>query len=320
MGYCGKWLEPILLRYNNFVVLFMTAFGLPDITLHTRPAQALALPWVGMQNIALPVILANQPMQARIDAGVSLDDPQTRGIHMSRLYLTVAELTQQALTPILLEQVLARFLLSHQGLSQQAFLRVAGEVLLPRPALVSPLSGWKAYPAEIDVQLGPAGLQIILRAEVAYSSTCPCSAALARQLIQQRFLHEFADRPLSQTNILDWLGSEQGIIATPHSQRSYATLQLRLAPEATQLPFQELVDSVEQSLSTPVQTAVKRADEQAFALANGQNLMFCEDAARRLHHALSAIAQVSGFHLRVIHAESLHAHDAVAESAHNWPA
>jgi GTP cyclohydrolase I len=35
-----------------------------------------------------------------------------------------------------------------------------------------------------------------------------------------------------------------------------------------------------------VQTAVKRADEQAFALANGQNLMFCEDAARRLHLAL----------------------------------
>lgn len=63
-----------------------------------------------------------------------------------------------------------------------------------------------------------------------------------------------------------------------------------------------------------MQTAVKRADEQAFALANGQNLMFCEDAARRLNLALRRSPGVSEFHVRVIHAESLHAHDAVAES------
>ncbi|KUJ91951.1 MAG: putative GTP cyclohydrolase, partial [Pseudomonas sp. 63_8] len=65
---------------------------------------------------------------------------------------------------------------------------------------------------------------------------------------------------------------------------------------------------------TPVQTAVKRADEQAFALANGQNLMFCEDAARRLHRTLRQLPQASAFRLKVVHAESLHAHDAVAQS------
>ncbi len=63
-----------------------------------------------------------------------------------------------------------------------------------------------------------------------------------------------------------------------------------------------------------MQTAVKRADEQAFALANGQNLMFCEDAVRRLHRALQGYPQASRFSVRVVHAESLHAHDAVAES------
>ncbi|MNL51431.1 hypothetical protein D3C87_1745330 [compost metagenome] len=66
-----------------------------------------------------------------------------------------------------------------------------------------------------------------------------------------------------------------------------------------------------------MQTAVKRADEQAFALANGQNLMFCEDAARRLNIALKRSPGINGFHIRVIHAESLHAHDAVAESRWN---
>jgi len=42
--------------------------------------------------------------------------------------------------------------------------------------------------------------------------------------------------------------------------------------------------------------------------------MFCEDAARRLNLALRRSPGIREFHLRVIHAESLHAHDAVAES------
>ncbi|PKL97508.1 MAG: GTP cyclohydrolase I FolE2, partial [Gammaproteobacteria bacterium HGW-Gammaproteobacteria-7] len=67
-----------------------------------------------------------------------------------------------------------------------------------------------------------------------------------------------------------------------------------------------------------VQTAVKRADEQAFALANGQNLMFCEDTARLLHSALLQQGELSAFQLQVVHAESLHAHDAVAASSWNW--
>ena len=74
------------------------------------------------------------------------------------------------------------------------------------------------------------------------------------------------------------------------------------------------INAAEAALGTAVQTAVKRADEQAFALANGQNLMFCEDAARRLNLALKRSDAIKAFHLKVIHAESLHAHDAVAES------
>ena len=105
-----------------------------------------------------------------------------------------------------------------------------------------------------------------------------------------------------------------GIVATPHSQRSSAQLLIALDGDQPSLPITELINDVEAALGTAVQTAVKRADEQAFALANGQNLMFCEDAARRLNLALKCSDAVKAFHLKVIHAESLHAHDAVAES------
>jgi GTP cyclohydrolase I len=91
-------------------------------------------------------------------------------------------------------------------------------------------------------------------------------------------------------------------------------LHLHLDDFIDEFPLSVIINDAEAALGTAVQTAVKRADEQAFALANGQNLMFCEDAARRLNLALRRTPGISAFQLRVIHAESLHAHDAVAES------
>ena len=297
----------------------MNALTLPDIaSQNTR--QVVPLEWVGMCGIALPIVIDGQQLTAKVDAGVSLDDAQARGIHMSRLFLALEVLESQGLNPLLLKKVLQRFLDSHDDLSICAYLSIHTHLLLKRPALVSPLSGWKSYPVTIDASLKNGMFHVELKVEVEYSSTCPCSAALARQLIQQQFVNDFANKPLQHAEVLTWLGSSQGIVATPHSQRSTATLQIRLDTELGYLPINSLIDEAESALATAVQTAVKRADEQAFALANGQNLMFCEDAARRLNVALKVAQGVKGFSLKVVHAESLHSHDAVAESRWNWRA
>ena len=296
----------------------MNAPTLPDIATQTSAEAQPALDFVGMQQIALPVQLAGTPLACRVDAGVSLDDASARGIHMSRLYLALQDLEQQPLTLPAVQQVLRQFLDSHAGLAQRAYLNLRGELLLKRPALISPLAGWKAYPVALNTRLDATGFHVELQLTLGYSSTCPCSAALARQLIQQRFIDDFAGKSLDQADILAWLGSSEGILATPHSQRSEARLQLRLDPTLQELPLLHWLDSAETALGTALQTAVKRADEQAFALANGQNLMFCEDAARRLHRALRAQNGLLGFALEVVHAESLHAHDAAAQGSWNW--
>ena len=293
--------------------LNMNALTLPDIAAQAA-RQALPLEWVGMRGIALPVWLEGRQLSAKADAGVSLDDGEARGIHMSRLYLALAALEQENLSPALIRQVLQRFLDSHEGLSNSAYLNIHTDLLLKRPALVSPLSGWKSYPATIAARLEKQMFHVELQIDVPYSSTCPCSAALARQLIQQQFIDDFANKSLQHADVLTWLGSSQGILATPHSQRSIAELHLQLDEFIDELPLTAIINDAEAALGTAVQTAVKRADEQAFALANGQNLMFCEDAARRLNLALRRTPGVSAFQLRVVHAESLHAHDAVAQS------
>ncbi|POA35010.1 MULTISPECIES: GTP cyclohydrolase FolE2 [unclassified Pseudomonas] len=297
----------------------MNALTLPDIAAQAS-RQALPLEWVGMCGIALPVVFDGQRLNAKADAGVSLDDGEARGIHMSRLYLALEMLEQESLTPALLRQVLQRFLDSHEGLSNAAYLRIHADLLLKRPALISPLAGWKSYPISIEARLENTVFHVELKIEVSYSSTCPCSAALSRQLIQQQFIDDFANKPLQHADVLTWLGSSKGIVATPHSQRSSAQLRLRLDDYLDDLPLIAAINDAEAALGTAVQAAVKRADEQAFALANGQNLMFCEDAARRLNLALKRSPGIKAFQLRVVHAESLHAHDAVAESRWNWEA
>jgi GTP cyclohydrolase I len=299
--------------------LLMNALTLPDIAAQAS-RQALPLDWVGMCGIALPVLFDGQRMSAKADAGVSLDDGEARGIHMSRLYLALEMLEGENLTPALLRQVLQSFLETHEGLSNSAYLKIHTDLLLKRPALVSPLAGWKTYPVSIEARLKNAMFHVELKIDVPYSSTCPCSAALSRQLIQQQFIDDFANKPLQHADVLTWLGSTKGIVATPHSQRSTARLRLRVDDYLDDLPLIAIINDAEAALGTAVQTAVKRADEQAFALANGQNLMFCEDAARRLNLALKRSPGINAFHLRVVHAESLHAHDAVAESRWNWEA
>ncbi|WP_277759915.1 GTP cyclohydrolase FolE2 [Pseudomonas sp. A34-9] len=291
----------------------MNSLSLPDIAAQAT-RQVLPLEWVGMHGIALPVLLEGQHLSAKADAGVNLDDGEARGIHMSRLYLALEALEHERLTPALLHQVLKRFLESHEGLSNRAYLNIHTDLLIKRPALVSPLAGWKSYPTRISASLKSNMFHVELKIEVPYSSTCPCSAALARQLIQQQFINDFANKGLQHADVLAWLGSTHGIVATPHSQRSTAQLHLHLDEFIDELPLSVIINDAEAALGTAVQTAVKRADEQAFALANGQNLMFCEDAARRLNLALRRTPGVRAFHLRVIHAESLHAHDAIAES------
>jgi GTP cyclohydrolase I len=292
--------------------------ALPDVA---GDAVALARPldWVGMDHIALPVRIADGAggqlqVAADIDIAVNLADAGARGIHMSRLYLQLQDgLAREAITPAGLRHLLQDGIASQQGLATQARLRIRYDALLQRPALESGYAGWKRYPVEIEATLADGHLRIALAFAVEYSSTCPASAALSRQANAERFADDFsAARPLSVGVVRDWLASERGLAATPHAQRSRAQVRVELKPQFEELPLVALVDALEVALATPVQTAVKREDEQAFARLNAENLMFCEDAARRVASVLANDPRVERYDATVSHFESLHPHDAVA--------
>jgi len=288
--------------------------NLPDVSRAQKTDTAGQISQVGMRNIEMPVLFvagAGAPLMlpAKINAYVSLDDAEAKGIHMSRLYLELKNsLQQKPISPQIAKEILQKFLLSHKNLSEKSYLEIKFQVPIERKALVSGERGYRQYPFYLKAEAHTDGhFEFTLGTEVLYSSTCPCSAALARQLHQQAFLEKFqSQQVLAKSTVAEWLLIEGG--AVPHSQRSLARVLVR----SEQVGFVELIDNLEKALATPVQAAVKRVDEQEFAKINGQNLMFCEDAARKLKEILEEDARVGDYYIHVEHQESLHPHEAVS--------
>lgn len=276
-----------------------------------------------MQGVELPLLVKQQErhhiLPAKVNLYVDLVDPSKKGIHMSRLYSIVQkELPVRELSISLIEDVLRKNLISQEGISKLAALKIQFDWLTQRPSLRSGLRGWRRYPVTIHSELSGDRVTHVYEVTVTYSSTCPCSASLARQLIQSKFEEDFRDqKELKASSISEWLGQAESINATPHSQRSTAHIKVELTSGNPLLPF-DLIEKAEKSLSTPVQAMVKREDEQEFARLNGQNLMFCEDAARRLKLMLEGEDYLD-FRCEVRHMESLHPHDAVAITTKGLP-
>jgi len=303
----------LLARFENIPTM---TIPLPDVASSESSLTLLPLDGVGMQGIDIPLILDEPgiiaPVHARADLQVDLPVPQIKGIHMSRLYTLLDRFAEDhAVGPASVAALLQLMVASHADChSTQAAVRLSFALLCKRPALVTQgLSGWKSYPVMIDGQWRQGRLALTVSVDVTYSSTCPCSAALSRQLLEQAFRGYFGAGAVDAKDVAAWL-RDHGSHATPHSQRSVARVQVSIDPDAERLGVLSLVDRVESALGTPVQTAVKRADEQAFARLNGQNLMYVEDAARKIQQAVTGRFAASSVSVR--HLESLHPHDAVA--------
>ena len=299
---------------------------MPDIAHHGKAQTEGMLNWVGMSNIEIPILVESldeptKQVQAKVEAFVNLNDPQAKGIHMSRLFLLVDELSnEQSLNLQSIVTLLDKFIKSHQDISDNALIKFDFDFALRRTSLLSSKKGWKSYPVCVAAELVDGHLNISLNVKVPYSSTCPCSAALSRQLIQDAFAAKFGQQQqVDLAQVHQWLGTTDGIVATPHSQRSIADVKVKIDQDSQGLPIKSLIDTIEQTLQTPVQAAVKREDEQEFARLNGQNPMFCEDAARRLQHLLNSQTQYQDFWIRINHYESLHAHDAVSIATKGVP-
>ncbi|SJL83390.1 GTP cyclohydrolase FolE2 [Vibrio palustris] len=289
--------------------------NLPDVMKTAKTSMPANLQWVGMSDISVPFYVKNHNntigVTGHANVYVSLDAEEEKGIHMSRLYTSLyQQLSQQILLQERIEAFLLELVSSQAGISHNARLELAFELPIHKPALLSGKMGYQTYSIEWNLMLEDDQWRTEVVLHIPYSSTCPCSASLSRQLLSQAIDQRFNEPLVDKATLLAWIESEQGSIATPHSQRSLAHIHLTwtgiYCPD-----FEHLLRYFEQAIGTPVQTAVKRADEQEFARLNAKNLMFCEDAARKLKQALVMMSSLQDYWFKVEHQESLHAHNAV---------
>lgn len=292
-------------NFNHVKVIKKNTTVKASLKSATAPQAQHLLERVGMYGVETMVKLqegetANHSLPAKIDIAVNLISPTARGIHMSRLYhIVFRELPNKPLSPSLMKKVLKEMVSSQAGISNFATLKLSTNLTLKRSALISDNYGFRHYPIEWKAHYDAVKKQFFFSCtlKLLYSSTCPCSTALSVDLQEKEQGKLFTE-----------------FVGTPHAQRSEAdvTIIYRNLPDGKFMS--NLIDQLEGVIATPVQTAVKREDEQEFARLNAEHLMFCEDAVRALKMALEKNRNIADYRIQVSHFESLHAHDAVAVS------
>lgn len=277
-----------------------TPFIQSDVQAETNQTLT-AVSWVGMGQIQSSLNIGEFNVPCTLDIGVNLKAGY-RGIHMSRLYQAhQQQFLHKKLSLQTFHQFLTQSLQSQAELSDEISMKVNLQFAMKTKSLQSGLEGYRNYPLQIIVEKNKQSLNAFLQFEVLYSSTCPQSASLSVEV-----LHESNHLP-------------ERLPATPHAQRSRAVIKVQVQDFSNE-SIENLIKLVEQTLKTPVQTAVKKADEMEFARLNAQNLMFCEDAARKVALRLLESKVATGFSVYCEHQESLHPHNAVGLVLHNFNA
>lgn len=267
---------------------------LPDVHADAVPIAAAGIDTstvsqqIGTSNVRLPMRVQSKTGAAMVvDAAVStrVDLPTTkRGIDMSRLVRGLYQQHNELLSFAVLQALVA----TYQHILGTTHVEIAVDFSYPLSvrSLRSNLPAFQYYDVGMHMRQNTQNTRI-LKVGYVYSSTCPCSLALA----------EHARKVRKQ-------------MATAHAQRSKATIEVVV--KDNDLCFEDVITMCRQAIPTETQVIAKREDEQAFAELNSAHPLFAEDAARALSVVLLGDARVGDFRISVQHAESLHNYDAVA--------
>jgi|TARA_B110000858_G_C17808691_1_gene479549 GTP cyclohydrolase I len=259
------------------------------------PGKRVPLDKVGIAPVDLPVRFMTKEggevhLQTEASLYCSLDDPDAKGLNLSRLYLIMHEKIKDQMSLEGMESALKE-LAEKQG-SNNAYCKLRFKYPMKQKALRSKgLEGHIAYKTEIEGQYCGGDFNWFLTVDYVYSSTCPCSFELAHDARTKR-----------------------DAAANAHSQRSI--LKVKIAFDRSKMIWiEDLVELCRENIPTEVQIVVKRRDEQAFAELNGSNLLFSEDAVRIMYDALDKWYQderITDFSIVASHEESLHPWNAIA--------
>jgi GTP cyclohydrolase I len=299
------------------------------------PGKKVALQKVGIAPVDLPITVMRrdgetQVLQAEVSLYCSLDDPNAKGLNLSRLYILMHDTIKDHLTIDGIKSALEE-MANKQG-ANDAYCKLRFKYPWTQKALrtriplteeeiekgqykvledgekisLKKMEGHIAYDCVLegryhkkpdffvhasDEDPDYKEFSFYLTTNYTYSSTCPCSFELAHNATELR-----------------------DAAANAHSQRSVMTTTVQFDPDNI-VWIEDLIEMHRQRIPTEVQVVVKRRDEQAFAELNGSNLLFSEDAVRLMYAGLDKWydeGKIFDFTISTSHQESLHPWNAIA--------
>lgn len=237
------------------------------------------------------------------------------GVHMSRFAEVLEEATLDVLSagsaPARIERLaeaIAREIVGSQR-AVRADVRLRAQFALERWTPVSGKRGEETYTLIGIAHADEAGTRRVVGVEAEGMTACPCAQAMVRE----HSLRELLEAGFSETD------AQRALDALPvatHNQRGRGTILLG-TPASEAIAAEDLVEIVENSMSSETYDLLKRPDEFFIVNKAHHNPRFVEDVVRGiLSRALDVYADLSDetfVFASQLNEESIHKHDAFAE-------
>ncbi len=243
--------------------------------------------------------------------------PHKAGVHMSRFAEILEEATLEVLArdeaPARIERLveaIAREIVQSQR-AIRADVRLRAEFGLERWTPVSGKRGEETYTLIGIAHADERGTRRVVGVEAEGMTACPC----AQGMVREHSLHQLLEAGFSESDARRALDALPG---ATHNQRGRGAILLGVdAEHAEAIRAEDLVEIVENSMSSETYDLLKRPDEFFIVNKAHWNPKFVEDVVRGiLGRALDVYADLGDetfVFASQVNYESIHKHDAFAE-------
>lgn len=276
------------------------------------PKGSFKLTRVGVTGIKKPINVQRPDkvvmLTAEIDVFVDLPSTQ-KGSHLSRNVEIISEILDKSVRhPVrsleLLCEEICHMLLDRHEYATYSEVEMRADYFLEK-ALDSgkkSLEGYKLIAKATAKRNQETSYKKLIGVEVVGMTTCPCAMETVRKMLE-------AEYPDAEECI-------KNIPVVTHNQRNITNLMIEV-PKDFEVEADDLIQIVEDSLSSPTYEILKRDDEALITLQAHKNPKFVEDVVRdilgRILEKYTNLPDSVVITVRSESEESIHKHNAYAE-------
>ncbi len=265
---------------------------------------------VGVTGVKKPIIVhrpwGDVTLNAEIDVFVDLPSEQ-KGSHMSRNVEVTGEVVDKSVRKPIeglenLTSQMCEILLERHEYATYSEVDISADYFLEKesPKGRSSLENYKIKAKAEAVRGGE--LRRYIGVTVVGLNACPCAMETVKNYYRKKYP--------------ELEGSLDKIPFITHNQRNKSTVMIEV-PDDEYIEVNDLIDIIEDSLSSPTHEILKRDDEAAVVMKAHENPKFVEDVVRdilsKLLEKYSHLPDFTHVDVKSESEESIHKHNAFAE-------